>query len=877
VIGGAASVGDVRDVGATDGERRPKFSGAKFAPPTVSPAAISRPRVVARLRAGLECGIGLVVGSAGSGKTSALLECVAGTPPDELCWINVDDADATPARFWHGMIRAVGATHDGFGAEALAMIAADEEVGADAIESLIDELSRLDPPLTLVLDDLHVVRRGLEHSMRRFVARRPESVRLLIGSRSEPPIDLARLRAADLVVEVRDADLAFDRDEAGEVLKRLGVSAGDPLTDRIWERTEGWAAGIHLAGVALRTSADPAGFLDRLVSSDDVIAHYLSTQVLEAQPPEVVEFMLNTSIVDELTPSLAAVLTDGSPIALADIEASHLMLIRNSAHPDVFRYHHLLLALLRLRLAATDPRRERRCHEIAAKWYEDVGDLAAAFRHHWRADHRDAAMQLLGRNLYEAYLADALPELSSADIVLTDSDIVRAPGPALSVATTLCLRNHRHDAARLADRIESLVGSELDGAELGQLACLRTFVAAGGCDMEGAVQHASEARRIAAQTGLSGDGYAAADTMLVRACAWAGDWAAAEAVVESRPVDDRPSVATIEWSGALANLDIFRGRLTAGIDHARRNIELASAGERARPSMASPGVVLLACGLLERGDICAAEELLVRIDVADRHTRLPARVVGAVALSRLHRSSGDIDVAVTLLESCRGRLRHLRDDSWVVAHVNECRAHHSFTVGDDERSGELADALPAGTARDLAHARLMVRAGDLADADRLLERAANHAAGTRAELAVALVRLSAAIRRGDAIGHAADAVISIAAPERFVFMIAEEGSDVLDAVQRRVRRVVRTEFVDTILRTRPHATAVHQRSVVEPLSEREREVLRYLATSMAYREIADELFVSVNTLKSHVKNAFRKLGATTREEALEIGRAAGFV
>lgn len=717
--------------------RSPRFSATKFAPPAAPLTAIARPDIIGRLDHGVASRLALVVGAAGAGKTNLLLQWVRTRPAADTCWINVDEGDGDPVRFWHAIVAAVRSVRDGFGGAALALMADDGSFGPDVLESLIDELDGLDAPVTLVIDDLHLIDAD-DVSLAGLIARRPRGLHLVIGSRSEPRIGLGRLRATGSVGEVRDEDLRLGRDEAAAVLEGLGVAVGDRDLDRLMAQTEGWATGVHLAGVALQRSGDPSGFIDRLVSSSEEIAHYLSTQVVDAQPPEVQQFMLATCVVDELTPDLAAELSGGSTVSLGTIEAAELMLFRNSARPDVHRYHHLLLQLLRLRLRGRDRERERRLHRVAADWFEAERDLASCFRHRWRAGDRRAAMHLLARNVYDAYFTNRLPPISPNDFVLTDEDVVGAPGPAIAVATTLCLRHHASHADHLVRRIERLAGDGLLDTDRAELSCLHTVLAADRCDMEATVRHGEDAHRRARRASLTGDSVDTAATMLVRAYGWAGNWAAAEAAAERIVVGPGLSFVAIERHGALANLGIFRGHLGAGIDHARRARAMIDESGMAGFAVVSPTFALEGHGLLERGDLEGAASLLARFEAPGIQPRVPATIIADLARSRILFARGRAEEALATLAAARERVAHLDDSSWVAATINARTAVQLGAVGDLDRACVIAERLPDGVDRDLVRAGLRRALGDLAGAEEALARAASRSDCLRTDLRVAL-------------------------------------------------------------------------------------------------------------------------------------------
>ena len=374
--------------------------------------------------------IGAVIGSPGSGKTVLLAQWVRSMPAQSVCWLNADQADRDPVRFWQAAIAAVRSVRPGFGQESLDLLVLDHDVHHDMLEALLAACEGLAQPVVLVIDDFQFVDASIAEHLRFLLTRGAGNLRLAIGSRAEPAISMARLRMAGDLCEIREPDLRFDRQAAGALLENLKVAVRSADLDVVMTRTEGWAAGVHLAAVALRGVDRPDRFVERLTGNNQVIADYLWAELYEAQSVDIQRFLLDTCIVDELTPALAAALSPSTPVSLAEIEEANLLLNRLDAEGRSFRYHHLLAEMLRLRLRAHDPQHELVLHERAARWHAAYGDPRVAFRHRWRAGQRTEAITSIHGTIVDAYYTNRLPSIVDTECTLADEDLVAAPGPS---------------------------------------------------------------------------------------------------------------------------------------------------------------------------------------------------------------------------------------------------------------------------------------------------------------------------------------------------------------------------------------------------------------------------------------------------------------
>lgn len=857
------------------GQHRPAhFAPSKFAPPAPSPSWVDRPALLARLSSP-EHRIGAVIGSPGSGKTVLLAQWVRSMPAQSVCWLNADQADRDPVRFWQAAIAAVRSVRPGFGQESLDLLVLDHDVHHDMLEALLAACEGLAQPVVLVIDDFQFVDASIAEHLRFLLTRGAGNLRLAIGSRSEPAISMARLRMAGDLCEIREPDLRFDRQAAGALLENLKVAVRSADLDVVMTRTEGWAAGVHLAAVALRGVDRPDRFVERLTGNNQVIADYLWAELYEAQSVDIQRFLLDTCIVDELTPALAAALSPSTPVSLAEIEEANLLLNRLDAEGRSFRYHHLLAEMLRLRLRAHDPQHELVLHERAARWHAAYGDPRVAFRHRWRAGQRTEAITSIHGTIVDAYYTNRLPSIVDTECTLADEDLVAAPGPSVSYCSTVLLTGYVDEADRLASRIESLVGTRLDEQDRMQLLVLRAMTSLAHCDPRRALRFEAEMLRLGDRPGSGGQWFEIGIGMLIRAHTWEGNDGLAEALAGRVSINGPGAVESIEVRSSVAQLRLMTGSLTDALELAGR-----AAGEVQRQGLETTTVALVpgalvGCVLLERGDIGEAEPLLRDASDLGSRLRVPICILARVALSRIWCAEGRFDAAMVLLESARQLVRHEPPRSSILDHVAAQQARMFTRVGQLENARRVVDSLPKGPVRSLELARVALAGGDIVAARTELAALAACATSPRLELEIAILQLASAIAANVPSDELAASVLDLAQQEGFVFAIPEAGSAVLHEVCRIARRRPRSGFIDTLLATRPHAVAPDRPTIdiaTEALSERERVVLRYLATSMSYREIADDLFISVNTVKTHVKNIIRKLHAGSRLQAIERAR-----
>ncbi|MEZ5183116.1 MAG: hypothetical protein R2702_14790 [Acidimicrobiales bacterium] len=628
-----------------------------------------------------------MVASPGSGKSTLLVEWAqrVATP---VAWLGLDRADADPVRFWQAAIAAVAGVAPGFGEEAFDLLTLDGRVEQDALESLLIEADALEAPVVLVVDDFHHAGRAVADQLAHLLERGLRRIEVALGSRSDPGGALGRLRVDGRLVEVREADLRLTAPEVAALVALLDDALALSVDDVevLHRRTEGWAAGIRLAVATMEVEG--TGFLDRLAGSSQALAPYLSAELLDAQPDEVRRFLLDTCIVDELSPALAAELTGGSAVTLADLEARHVLLARTDDAGTTYRYHHLFAELLRHRLGVEAPDHEARLHERASAWFEREGDPVSAFRHAWRAGRRRAAIDLVDGSVLAEYFVGRPHSVAEASASLTDADLRAAGSGAASVAVALAVEGAIAEAAALGERLERVVGRGLDPAGRLRLLTAREVVALVRGDAEGAAALAGEVDRLlgAAPHLAEDDAEWAALARLtqVRARVWLDDLAG----LDDAPIQPARVASPLTHADHLAAMSFARlatGRLPEAQDAARSALTvLAGWPEHAEDLGALPQAVVGSV-LLEQDHVDAAEPVLRRALALVTPLRRPAGLVALLGLARIRGAEGSFDAALALLDEADAILRSAPAGGAMAAAVASRRARCSTPPAVERR------------------------------------------------------------------------------------------------------------------------------------------------------------------------------------------------
>ena len=377
----------------------PPLVETKLRPPDRRAGLVSRPDLVARLDAAAgRHRLTLVSAAAGWGKTTLVGDWLASSPR-ATAWVALDASDNDPARFWRYVSEALNRTGIPLDDQAVGALGGGPDMREAGLSTLINTLAQSDVEATLALDDYHAISEPAVHdAIAYLVEHLPGSLRVVITSRTEPPIGLARLRARGDLGELRSADLRFSDGEAGRLLNQaIGLDLDPGQVEVLRARTEGWAAGLYLAGLSLRGRGDAGAFIDAFAGDDRMVVDYLAAEVLEGQTPERRDFLLRTSILARLTGPLcdAVAQTSDASRTLAELEGSNLFMVPLDSRREWYRYHHLFGELLRHELRLTAPDEVAGLHRRAAEWHVADGEIDEAIQHAVAAGELDLAADLI--------------------------------------------------------------------------------------------------------------------------------------------------------------------------------------------------------------------------------------------------------------------------------------------------------------------------------------------------------------------------------------------------------------------------------------------------------------------------------------------------
>ncbi|GAA4814617.1 LuxR C-terminal-related transcriptional regulator [Actinomycetospora chlora] len=858
---------------------------------------VDRPRLHALLdRHTADAAVTLVVGPAGWGKTLLVGSWLAaGAGGRRAAWVTLGPSHNDPRSFWDTLARAVG-PHAG-PAAAAALRRLDGRAGdPDELPGLFAHALRLaEGRVVVVLDDLHEITSAAVHAGLRSLAERPvPGLTVVATTRRDPPWPLHRLRLAGLVAEVRPEDLAFRDDEAITLFAQLGVPAGDGHVREVVARTGGWAAGMRLAALDLAGRPDLDAAVAVFSGDTHSVSGYLLEEVLGRQPSELVAFLERISVVDLVCADLADALTerDDGEARLAELSASHLF-VQALDHPGRwYRLHRLVLDLLRARPVPRRTRRDR--HRRAAEWFLRHAMPLEALRSAVRGELWGLAADVLGAHAISLLLRGSADEVARVLAGVPHPVLLEHPELAVGLAGARAVlgvpTQVRSLLAAVRRGADTLTGTRRQRLDL-QHALVEGAESRRSGDLDAAVR----AFRSVSVDVPTLDRWGVVDPAIVptvvlanlgTAEMWIGDTAAAE--THLRESAEEPGPASFPRVNAAAHLALLvceRGELDEADRRAREVVAVATDAGWTRAPQIAAAYLAMARTSLDRHELDDADRWVARLSEVEEAAPEPHVVLArALVLAGRRDLAGDHEDALAQL-----RLARTRAGSWTPPRPLTERWHLGEADllargGNPAAARALAARLgpPVTEAGLVAAARLRLHLGDDGVEGALGATTASALPRVRTEAGV--VAALAAERGGTpdrALDLLEDALLAAAPFGLRRPFLAEPA--LADLLRRRVDRGsgAATFAVDLLERLTGTLTGTlpgtSRAAPVEPLTEREATMLRYLASTLSNPEIAAELYVSVNTVKTHQRSVYRKLGATGRREAVHRARALGLL
>ena len=820
-------------------------------------------------------------GPPGAGKTTLLSEWLSTQCEQRVAWLSVDSLDDDPTHFWTYLVGSLQYQEPSVGVEALDLVIdGEDDESLTPAESLAADLAGLEQPVTLILDDVHRVQaphvfRALDYLVRNV----PRALRVVLGTRVDPPLALHRLRARGELLELRQSDLQFAERDAETFFERFGGMRLAPADVQVLtERTEGWVAGLQLAALSLRGEEDPGAFVRRFAGPHPTVSDYLLGEVLERQPTDIQDFLLETSILSELNASLCDAVTGrtDSHRLLRTLEAQNLFVLPVDSTRQSFRYHHLFAELLQSELRARDRGAWRNAHRRAADWFAGEGRPSEALEHLFAGGFHDEALDLLTGNAPGFYDRTQVAEMLQWLDRFPKGYFDTRPKRMLDLAMVLGLGGRYAEAARCLEQVEATLSKQPDEVQQARLTghwAMWTHLVG---DAPLSITWAE--RAISSYRPVADDGYF--DRFpdgLVRSWGWLGDteqaWKARDRVYPFPPVAE--SVARFLTPATLSQIHLIEGHLHDAERLADEALMYVNLTGPDHPALTEAR--LTRAGVLwERDELNESErEFETGLRDAESHRRTGFAIIASLGLVRIWAASGRREQAFDLLSTCRNTNRPLTLPEPFASRVDAAEARlliESSRAEAKRRIAHMQDSLETVFLRT----QLALASGDRDEASNLLTQVEKDLTTPRRRLQWQLLDARAGSASSE---ESLRAAVEFAAHEGFIRCFVDEGEELLSLLHQQ-SGTGPSWFVQDVLGAF-EASAKTMSSgadgLVEPLSEREQVVLSYLPSWVSSAEIAAELYISLNTLKSHLRSIYRKLGASSRREAVLQARSRGLL
>lgn len=887
--------------------------------PALRSQLVPRPQLLTRLHDQARRPLTLVAAPAGFGKTT-LVRAVLNPSDHAVAWLSLDEDDNDPTRFFAYLLAALRTQHANLGERVLPLLAAPQTPPAKVILTpLLNDLATLTTSLLLVLDDYHLINAQPIHEAVAFlVDHLPPQVHLIITTRIDPPLPLARWRARNQLTEIRADDLRFQPDEATVFLNEvMGLRLTTAQIAALETRTEGWIAGLQLAALSMQGRDDVAGFIQAFSGSHRHVLSYLVEEVLNRCPEEALDFLLQTSLLDRLSAPLCNAVTgrSDSQQLLAKIEQANLFLIPLDDEGQWFRYHHLFADVLRQELQQRlSAEVVADLHRRASAWYKGAGLIDEAIHHALAAPAFDQAATLVEQVALTMILQSKFARLRLWLEALPAAAVQTRPLLRLYHVWVLYISGQTHQAAAHLAAVEAMLSADETKRTpevQGLVAITQTRLLREAGDLTGAIAISQQAlANLPEQATLL---RARITLNLAIAHYLQGELSAADQLL----TESITTGHTAQLIGPLPTIYLkalilrAQGKLQQAVQLCQEGLALIARHQW--QELPASGFLYVTMGdlLRERNELGAAAEYLergIRLGQAGGHHHI--LIIGSVWLAWLRQTEGNatgsqeaISAALQLIQ------QHAVSRFWPLPSATCTQARLWIAQGNLAAASDWAQtngwhrphsSIPyLDEAASITLARLRIAEGSFAVAASLLQDLHQTAAaagrnGSLIEILMLQALTYAAQKQREKAMSALAQALLLAEPEGYIRLFVDEGEPMrflisdfrsfqdklwIERQPDKEQKAKLPAYLDKLIATfgdQPLFTALPKRqNLIEPLSERELEVLQLVAAGLSNGAIADRLIVSIGTVKTHINRIFGKLGVQSRTQAVARARELG--
>ena len=871
---------------------------------------VQRLRIVAKMNEGLERRLILVSAPAGFGKSTMLIEW-ARTTGNKVTWLSIDESDNDLKRFFIYLIFAIQKINPSLGQDVLPVLqAADNPQMEHLLTILINDITEVNEDFTLILDDYHLIDNQDTHNGLKFLIDHvPPNMHLVIASRVDPPIPLTRLRARDQVTEIRSRDLRFNEAEAEAFLnEQMGLNLATEDISALHKRTEGWITGLHLAALSMQNRDDKHDFITAFSGGHHYIIDYLVSEVLSQQPEEIQNFLLQSSFLDRFCATLcdAALEISNSKIIIQTLNQTNLFLISLDDERNWYRYHHLFANFLNQRLREKEAKSIPELHQRASKWLEQNHYFPEAVNHSLAGEDYEHAAQLIEKLGPDMMMQNEFDQLSQWLDAMPENFVESWPWLCIIRAWMYDRWGRYDDGERYLQHAESALERSATSTPIeaeriirGQISALRALYALKTAQISQSIEYSNQALDYLPKDyfnrGVASFSLGWAKNVL-------GDLSGAiQAFEEGR----RASLAARNRILAQAIIlyigktQFIQGHLHQAAETLREVNQFKYEKSNIKIPYASSACIGLAHIHREWNELDAAMNYIqegIEIGIASRV--VDAITLGYATKALLCLDQGDIKAANEAYENAEQMVEDTQNlEAETLSKTLDSRVR--LLLAEDQLAAASRHVQEAGLGLDveidnyldiplIILARVLIRSGrqnsasqDLSDAHKVLEKIleVTRPAGYLGQVIGALVLQALAFEaqgiRDQALNSLEEA-LTLAESEGYIRTFVDEGAPMQALLQQVGTKGSMGAYVSMLLKAfepqDTEATHAADQKLIEPLSERELEVLKMLATELSGPEIAHALVISLNTLRTHTKNIYAKLDVGKRRSAVRVAR-----